>query len=125
MTAADNGGGRVADNNGEGQERAANNNGIRHRAEKAMLSFLVGVIQFFVVRTICCFWLGSYNFLCVWGFANKKESHTYDSVYCLGREKTTENILNITFFWENVLVPLYRCMLSFVEIRHWCIFNTT
>ncbi len=30
-------------------------------------------------------------------------------------KKTTENTLNITFFWENVLVPLYRCMLSFVE----------
>jgi hypothetical protein len=43
---------------------------------------------------------------------------TYDSVYYSRREKT-ENTLNITFFWEDVLVPLYACMLSFMEIWHW------
>ncbi len=59
--------------------------------------FLVGVVQFCVCG----------------GFANTRESRTYDSVYYLRREKTTKNTLNITFFWENVLVPLYGCMLSF------------
>jgi hypothetical protein len=49
--------------NGEGREREANNDGIMHRMEKTML-FLAGVIQFFVVTMMCCFWRGSYNFVC-------------------------------------------------------------
>ncbi len=52
------------------------------------------------------------------GFANKKESRTYDSVYDLRSENTTENTLNIMFCGENVSVPLYICMLSSVEIQH-------
>ncbi len=64
--------------------------------------FLVGVVR--------------YNFSCVGGFANKRESCTYDSVYDLHREKRTKNTLNIMFFGENVSVPLYLCMLFFVEI---------
>jgi hypothetical protein len=87
----------------------------------------------FLVGTEDCFQQGSYDFLVsvqyvvfgggrtiflVWGFANKRESHTYDSVYDLRRENTTENTLNIMFCWENVSVPLYLCMLSSVEIQH-------
>ncbi len=79
--------------------------------------FSARVVGFFGVSTICCFWWGSY-FSCVGGFANKRESRSYDSVYDLRREETTENTLNIMFFGENVSVPLYLCMLSFVEIRH-------
>jgi hypothetical protein len=52
--------------------------------------FLAGVVQFFVCG----------------GFANKRESHTYDSEYYLRREKTTKNTLNIKFWGENVLVSL-------------------
>jgi hypothetical protein len=38
-------------------------------------------------------------------------------------KKTTKNTLNITFLGENVLVPLYGCMLSYVEIQHWSYFQ--
>ncbi len=100
----------------------ANNDGIRHQTEKTML-FLAGIIQYFVVSMICCFWRGSYNFLFVWGFSNKRESCTYDSVYYLRRDKTTKNTLNIMLFGEDVLVPLYGCMLSFVEIQLWSYFQ--
>ncbi len=74
---------------------------------------------------ICYFLAVVVRFLLFGGFANKRESCTYDSVYYLRREKTTKNTLNITFFWENVSVPLYGCMLSFVEIRQRKIFKTT
>jgi hypothetical protein len=89
-------------------------------------------------RRRCCFWRGSYifcceydmlflagviHFLCVWGSASKKEICTYNSVYYLCRGKTTKNALNIMFFWENVSVPLYRCVLSFVEIQHQLFFQ--
>ncbi len=46
------------------------------------------------------FWRGSYDFVCVWGIANKRESHTYNPVYDLRSKNTTQNILNITFFGE-------------------------
>jgi hypothetical protein len=36
-------------------------------------------------------------------------------MYHLHREKTTKDTLNIMFFVENVLVPLYGCMLSSVK----------
>ncbi len=76
------------------------------------------MVQFFVVNsTICCFWRGSYNFFCG-GFANKRDSCTYNSEYYLRREKMTENTLNITFFGEIVLVPLCGFMLSFAELQH-------
>ncbi len=50
------------------------------------------------------FWWVRMIFLCG-GFANKRESHVYDSVYYLlyVEKKTTENTLNIRFFGENVL----------------------
>ncbi len=62
----------AADYNGEGQERAAKNNGIRHQTEKTMLFFGRGGHTIFVVSTICCFWQGSYNF-CVWEVLLTKE----------------------------------------------------
>jgi hypothetical protein len=36
---------------------------------------------------------GGRTIFLVWGFANKRESRTYDSVYDLRRENTTENTL--------------------------------
>jgi hypothetical protein len=82
------------------------------------------MVQFFVVSsTICYFWQGLYILCVCGGFANKKESHTYDSVYYLCGEKTTVNTLNITLFWENILVPLYGCILAFTEIQHWLYFQ--
>ncbi len=62
---------QAANYNKEGQEGAANNEGIRHQTEKTML-FLAGVVQFFAVSTICCFWRGSYD-LCVYGVLLTKE----------------------------------------------------
>jgi hypothetical protein len=56
---------------GEGQEWAANNDSIRHQTEMMML-FLEGVIHFFFVSTICCFWRVSYVLFCV-GFLLTKE----------------------------------------------------
>jgi hypothetical protein len=63
------------------------------------------------------FLAGVEHLLCVWGFADKRESCTYNSVYYLGRGKTTKNTLNTAFSCDNVLVPLYVCMLSSVEIQ--------
>jgi hypothetical protein len=73
---------------------------------------------YFLQRRGCFFWRGPYDFVCVGGFANKRENCTYNSVYYVRRGETNKNTHNITFFWENVLVPLYRYMLSFVEIQH-------
>jgi hypothetical protein len=96
------------------------------------------MLKGFSVGTEDCFQRVSYDFLVsvryvvfgggrtiflVWGFANKRESRTYDSVYDLRRENTTKNTLNIMFCGENVSGPLYLCMLSSVEIRHWSYFQ--
>jgi hypothetical protein len=74
--------------------------------KKTML-FLAGVIQFFRYEYNVLFLAGVIQFFCVGGFANKRESSTYNSVYYLHREKMTKNTLNMTLFWENVFVPLY------------------
>ncbi len=91
------------------------------------------LVKGFSVGTEDCFQRVSYDFLVsvryvvfgggctiflVWGFANKRESRTYDSVYDLRRENTTKNTLNIMFWGENVSVPLYLCMISSVDIQH-------
>jgi hypothetical protein len=69
--------------------------------------FLAGVVLFFFV-----------------GFLLTKEKVVHTTLCTTYVErKTTKNTLNITFFRENVLVPLYGCMLSFVEIRHWLYFQ--
>ncbi len=73
---------------GEGRERAANNDGIRHHTEKTML-FLAGVTQCFVVSRYnnMLFLAGFVYFLCVGVLLTKKK---VVSVYYLqSREKTT------------------------------------
>ncbi len=93
------------------------------------------MLKGFLVGTEDCFQRGSFDFLVsvryvvfgggctiflVWGFANKRLSRTFNSVYDLRRETTTENTLrylNIMFCWENVSVPLYLCILSSGEGR--------
>ncbi len=112
----------VVDYNGEGQEWAANNNGIRHLELRWGCCFWQGSYIFLLWE--CCFWQGLHDYFWVWGLANKRESCTYNSVYYLRREKMTENTLNITFLGD-VLVPLYGCMLFYWKYNIGCIFKTT
>ncbi len=87
MTAANNNGTQdwAADYDGEGQEQVANNKGIKHQMEKMML-FSSGVIIFFVVSTICCFWQGLYV-VCVWGVLLTKEKVVHTTLCTTHVEK--------------------------------------
>jgi hypothetical protein len=48
------------------------------------------------------------------GFANRKESCTYDPVYDLGSKNTTKNTFNITFFGGGCL-SFYLRMCTFLK----------
>ena len=63
------------------------------------------------------FLAGVVRFLCVWCFANKKESRMYDPVYDLRSRNTTENTLNITILGEGVYIPTYRCITSSSKVK--------
>ncbi len=91
---------------------------MKQREEEWRRLFSAGLYDFLLSQyNVCCFWRGS-GVVQFFLFANERESRTYDSVYNLRRENPTKNTLNIMLFGENVLVPLYLCMLSFAEIQH-------
>ncbi len=65
------------------------------------------------------FWRGLYDFLCVGVLLTKdKVVCTTLCTYYIHKEKMTENTLKINFFLKNAFVPLYRCTISSMKIRH-------